>query len=227
MTGTIRFGLRTVLLLAAALLHLESLATVITDGGMNAGYGCKSPYFLCTSSSKTFTYDSPTPFAPASGTLNFDTGNLLLDLDIDVGSATFVSISAADNGIDEIVFTNLNYSATGLGLNDLGGGVYTLGGSITVSGFYQQLFGGSEVVASSAFSSGANVSSGQCTELGGVLNCDFNFGHGQFQLGIGAAPQNRRFQHALNVVSAPEPGTLVLVGGGLLGLLLVRRSAAS
>ena len=71
------------------------------------------------------------------------------------------------------------------------------------------------------------MSSGQCTQSGGALNCALSFGHGQFQLGIGAAPQNRRFRHDLNVLAAPEPGTFVLLCGGLAALLVARRRVAA
>ena len=63
----------------AALPHLSGAST-ITDGGLEAGFGCTNG-FQCGNGSETFVYDSPTPFASATGTVDMNVGSLTLDLD--------------------------------------------------------------------------------------------------------------------------------------------------
>jgi len=84
------------------------------------------------------------------------------------------------------------------------------------------------VVGPTGFSLTANVSAGLCTTAGGPqLVCTFDFGPGgPFALDVGSTPVSRRFIHGFSGVSAPEPGTLSLLGAGLLALVVARRRRA-
>ena len=87
--------------------------------------------------------------------------------------------------------------------------------------------GGGGVVGATDFLLTANLSAGQCTESGAVVACTFDFGPGgPFALDVGAAPVSRRFIQGFNVVSAPEPGTLSLLGAGLLSLAIAKQRRA-
>jgi hypothetical protein len=221
-------GMAGLLAMALLSLPLPSLASTITSGGHTTGYGCTNG-FACGNGSETFAYDVPVSpgYGAVVGTVDFDDVNGLVDLDFDLASATYLDVAGADNGVDEIVFTNVNYSATGLAASHLGGGVYSVSGSVTVDGTYEQLLGGGGVVGATDFLLTANLSAGQCTESGAVVACTFDFGPGgPFALDVGAAPVSRRFIQGFNVVSAPEPGTLSLLGAGLLSLAIAKQRRA-
>jgi hypothetical protein len=215
----------------ALALPMHALASTITDGDLESGFLCTNGP-SCGVGSQTFSFGGPT--APATGSITADTIGLTLTFDFDVASSTFSAISGADNGVDEVVFTNVNYEATGaVSLSLLGGDVYTIngaGGSVTVTGTYEQFLGGASVAGPTGFTSNAKPS-GQCTVTGGgsILNCDLSLGPGgPFQVGVGVAPLNRRILKEFKVISAPEPGTLALLGASLIAMAIAgrRRTAA-
>jgi hypothetical protein len=214
----------------AAVLPFSVSASTITDGGLEAGFGCTNGP-ACGNGSETFKYSGPAPFAVATGSLSLDLDNLLLDFVWTISSGTFRSwdpialeFTGSDNGVDEIEFTDVTYSASGLGLSHLGGGIYTVSGTLNAAGTYEQFLGGGSVVGPTTFDLGVRVGSGQCTTAGGPLVCHFDFGPGgPFALDVGTTPSTRRFQHTFNVISAPEPGTMTLMAGGLIALASARR----
>ena len=217
-------------IVALAALPAQSRATAITDGGVEAGFGCTNG-FQCGNGSEKFVYDAPTPFAPATGVVDLDTVGLLLNFSFTVETASFAAIGDVPyNGIDQIVFSNMTYTGTNLGLTDLGSGVYKIGGSVSVTGNYTQLLDDNVVVGSQGLLETANVVSGQCFTAGGPLVCHADLGPGgPFRLGIGLTPTpatDLRFQHTFNAIAAPEPTTALLAGAGLIALAIARRRQA-
>lgn len=235
--------MRKIWLGAAALLLLPVSATAlpivytIVDGGINTGFGCSANATgnaTCLSGvpgpNMSFIYDSPPAgFDPASGALTLDTGANTLVIAMTGVSSIFEDTAGAFNGIDEIDFTSLSYTSGLLTVTPLGFGTYSIAGgqSVTVAGSYTQKLGGGTVVGSTAFSVTANISGGQCLDINSQLQCSFDFGPGGFQLGVGLAPQNRRFLHSFDVTAVPEAGTALLVGLGLFGLVVRGRRHSS
>jgi hypothetical protein len=201
----------------------------VTTGGIVTGFVCQFG-FQCAGGSGDFAYDPPGGgFDAATGTITIDDSNLTIDLALSVSSATFLDTAGALNGVDEIEFSNLSYDGTALAYSDVGGQiVIDAGQSITISGDYEQFLLGSNVQGPDAFiNASATVSAGLCN-LGDTLVCSFDFGAGGTSLGIGPAGSQvtRRFVHGFTVDPAhhaPEPGTALLVGLGLLAVAAARR----
>ncbi|MDJ0868302.1 MAG: PEP-CTERM sorting domain-containing protein [Myxococcota bacterium] len=213
---------RLALLLGIAALPLGASATVftVTDGGLDGQAICELG-FQCAGATPDFLYDPPAPppnaFDAASGTitLNPDT---TVDISLTITTATFLDVLGPVNGVDEVVFTNVTYTATGLSSNATANGFdipSQTGGS--VSGTYEQKLGGATVVAPTAFNSNARVF-GSCVVVAGNATCGIEFGPGQTSLDINGG--TKRFLHVFNVVAVPEPTPLLLVALGVAGLAL-------
>ncbi len=205
----------------------------ITTNGLDGAHICSSGT-NCTGT-KTFQYEPPVPngLDPASGTITLDSGAGTVAFNISVASATFLAIGdVADNGIDEIEFTTLNYTGTLTGVTFTPSGPDTIISWLpqnvtTVTGNYEQLLNGSNVNGADPFSVSANMPTGGCTlTSAGHLTCGFTLGPGgPFVLPVGsdAYTVNRRIVQTLNVVAVPEPGTAILVALGVASIGLRRR----
>jgi hypothetical protein len=224
-----------VVALAIGLLPLASAATpvvyTISDKGLVNG--CAGNNASSCGTLNNFVYSAPNPppnaFDPATGTLTFDTVSKQLDIAMSIVSATFLS-SSDYQGVDEVIFTAVSYSKTGLNFNQVGtSNVYNVaaGQTVSISGTYEQKNNGAQVVAPTAFGPfSATVSAGQCVveTSSSTLSCGLTFGTGGFgAFSIGAGPNTRQFRHVFEVVAVPEPGTFVLVAAGLLALHTRRR----
>jgi hypothetical protein len=233
MRRTVRIGL--VLALAIGLAPVAAQANPIvftlTDGGIDAGFGCTTNAGCIGGSPVSFQYAPPgAGFDAASGTITIDTVAETITVAISIASATFLDTAGAVNGVDEIEFTTVSYSGTLTYTNF--SGVFVVDGStqtVTISGTQEQLLAGGNVVGPAGFVRTANVTAGQCTIVnpGSTVTCGFDFGPGPtpgFNLGIGAiSPVNRKFIHTFNVVGVPEPGTAGLLLLGFVGMALRQR----
>jgi hypothetical protein len=181
-----------------------SFLTPPSDGCLDAV--CASP---------VFSLDGPTS---VSGSMTLS-GNTL-SFSIDLASASF---SGSDGPVTGVTFSNVNYSGS-LAVTTLGSFIVldssagsqtaTVSGTVTPSG------------AGSAVNftlSGVQVSNLNFTLTGGGPSFfgGLRFGPDGFDLDVNG--NTRFFQHTLNVSVIPEPGTAVLLIGGLAGLAAQRR----
>lgn len=206
----------------------------ITTDGLDGAHICTNVAGNCTGT-KTFQYAPPVSngLDPATGTITLDSSAGTVAFNISVASATFLAIGdVADNGVDEIEFTTLNYTGTLTGVSFTPSGPnttisWTAQTIATVTGSYEQLLNGGNVNGPDAFSKPARMNAGGCTLTSfGNLTCGFILGPGgPFDLSVGpdATPVTRRVVHTLNVAAVPEPSTAILMALGVAAIGLRRR----
>lgn len=213
------------------------VAYTLSGGGLDGSFGCNLGV-QCNPTGADFAYDPPLPppdaFDPASGTITLDDMAGTLSIAISIPGATFLATGAAVNGVDEVEFQNVSYTATltGVSFTPDGGGNTSISWSAqnvaTIAGDYEQFLASSSVFGPDAFNETSVRVSGDCLLTGaGALTCGLFFGPGgPFRLPIGdqsGGSFERRFQHVFNVVAVPEPHGLALLGLGMLGLVRVVR----
>lgn len=211
-------GKRFFVLLAAALLFgapTGASATTynVTDGVVDLAIGCPD---LCLFGN---TFDLASAGA-VGGTIDIGGGTLDLAL-----TATFVNLSEVvggteDNGVAEVIFSDLSYSADDLVITPAGGGTFTVSGEATVSGKQQQLDDTATPVNGTNppadFEANDVIVTGTCSPDGSDYLCGFSFGPLNFNFPVGDPPGipafDRYFQHNLDEVAAvPEPGSFVMI----------------
>lgn len=218
------------LLLPALPASATTINYTLTGGAVVNGAGCRLNALTCSPSTSTtnrkFQFSSSTA---ASGTITLDTTNQTLDFSISVASVVFVDTVGAYLGVDEIRFTSVTYSGTGLSYSIAGSTItITPGQVVNVSGNYEQFLGVSSVEGPTAFSQNTQLAAGSCTLSSTTIACGFlDVGPGAnpniFDLPIGDTPsftpESLKFFHKLGAITAvPEPGTALMLGIGLFGL---------
>jgi len=184
------------LTLAAGPAHALSVSLASLGGGQ----GCTDA--ACSSSTLAWSLST------GNGTGTLDLAGTTLTFSITLPSSTFLPAGGSDNGVTQLVFSDVTYDGSAT-VADYGGGVfYIAGGSATVSGTQTPSGAGS----AGAFTASANLS-GSCLASGelGTVFCGIVFGpNSDFDIAINGA--TRYFTHTLNVTGTwqvllgAEPG---------------------
>lgn len=220
--------------LGAWLLLLAPVATAttfgITSGGIDVAAGCTA-----VSCGATQTFELATALAPATGTVDLDTGALTLGFSLSVGTVELDRIGGGeDNGVASVVFSPVTYATTApLSLIDAGFGNYVIAGGQTaaVSGMQTQQddLAGSVNGTPAAFAAATAGVTGSCTvTTATTITCGLTFGSANFTLEVGDPPdldpETRWFRHTANIGAVvPEPAPGALLALGLTGLAAGRR----
>jgi hypothetical protein len=213
--------LTSIALLCGSAVAATTTHYIVANGlGLDDGYACLSSAGpgLCSASQ---TFDVASTFG-ITGSFTFDDGAGTIDVDITLATA---SMPGTHDGVDEIVFTNVNYTVAGMSAFSPGAGqlfgVSATAGSIT--GFYEQKSGGANVVGPDAIDPMSSIFSAfSCSGLGGVGLCGLTVGAGSrdFNLDVGTTGSGdpSDFVHTFNFNVVPEPTTGALFGLGILAL---------
>jgi len=177
-----------------------------SNSGLDDGVGCSDQ--LCFT--EVFLLDGS---APVTGSISL-TGNVL-SFSIDLALATF---SGSDGAVTGVQFSNLNYSGSVAVSPSSGTSLVVDGGqTATITGTLTPLGAGSPV----AINATNVLVTGIFNDDGASLFGGLTFGPlGDFNALVNG--ETRHFQHFVDFSAVPEPGTALLIGGGL-GLLAAGR----
>lgn len=202
-----------------------SNALTISGPGLDAGGACPESGGACGSIDYAF---DVTP-APATGDIDFTFGggiNWTVDIDANVASLTMEDTAGAVDGVDRIVFSNLEFDVVGWSAVEFSGQISGLATTGTVSGTYEQFLGNVSVAGPTNFGPVA-VGAGSLTcnaTLTGVCGFTFGFDAPELLLDVGTTNGGspHEFVWTFNVI-VPEPSPALLVALGLLTICAAQR----
>ena len=200
----------------------------VQQGGVDDAFGCTTPE--CTVETLVLAASSE-----VFGQLEIDTSTLpptlsfALTLWNDPVSLLETVAGTEDNGVAELAFTDVTYTASGLALSEVATGSFSIdfGANATLEGDQTQFSDASTPVNGTPafFSDGDVLVTGGCLVVApGNASCTLSFGTAGFALSVGdPVPEPRSLSHTMNLVLLPEPSEWLLLVSGVAGLLLVGR----
>jgi hypothetical protein len=178
---------------------------------LSQGAGCADS--LCA----TEIYSLAAP-APVSGSIALS-GNTL-NFSIDLAAASF---DGPDGAVSSVDFSNVNYSGS-VTLSPSVGSNYSVDGGqmASITGTLTPIGAGSQTAINATMA----LVTGTCTGDASSLVCGLIFGAvADFNADVNG--NERWFRHTVNALSVPEPGTAILIAGGLAVLASRRRLASA
>jgi hypothetical protein len=217
----LRFALMPVAIAVGLGFGLAVNASPIVGQGLAGSDACLDGTSCVTAA--TFSLDPPTPTKTTTGSIDFIGSTAVISLFVPAYTMT-----GSSGSVTALEFTDVSYSATvSISVLDLGSGILSItqdSGFATgsVSGTYAQTGG----AGATGFSDLTVSFSGlNCLLVDGVGQCGLSVGSftssADFALDVGGVDHD--VVQTFNVI-VPEPGTLALVGLGLLGIAIRRRS---
>lgn len=212
------------LLVLASAPASHAVLLVVDGGGIDGAVGCSTAGCIGT---ETFELGAP---ALVSGSIEIDPIGLTIGFDLHVTAVSLTESVAGteDNGVAEVEFTEVDYSATGLPITEGIPNSFSIGfGSKALIEGAQTQWNDVHVAVNGTpamFTQTEALITGNCLLVDPTnAVCSFSFGTAGFALDVGdPTPAPRHFRHTMSLVALDPPSTPVpAMGAGGIALLSV------
>ena len=212
----IRKGVCRALLMAGVLLASAPAMALTIPLTVNGGFGLDTAR-VCTSTACLGTLWTNNTNYATTGSITIDTTALTLNATLNVSFSEITG--AASNGITDLEFYNTTYTITNAPITIVGGNTYQItGGNWSVVDPTTLTQVGTGGGSTNPVFNSVRVTGSCLLVAGNTGQCGFTFGATNFPILLGGAAPTRGVQQTFNLAVVPEPGTIALLGAGVLGL---------